>query len=401
MSRRHPRLLLIVAALIALAYSLAGRDEAHGRWSVIQRSELSLTVEVEGTLRAERARPFGPPGVPGTWQFKITYLAPEGTTVAAGVPLARFDDSELQKRLLEINALLETSDKELEKKTTSITARRRDDELRATEAEAALEKARLKLEGPPNLVAANERAKLRLDLELGERKLEYLAERRRALDEADDAELTALRENRDRAAARVRELQTAIARMTVVAPHEGTVIYPSQRSGEKKRVGDSVWHHEKVIEFPDMSALVAEGVVNEVDVGRVMPGQSVELRLDAHPDVRYQGKIVSVGQSVQPRGRRSPVSVVPVVIALAETDQARMRPEMRFHGRIEVEHVADVLVAPAGSVEERGGTMVVLREGLTGVEPVPVTLGRSTEELVEIRDGLTEGDRVLVLAGGE
>ena len=398
MNRR--RLVVFACGLVFLSAGLTAWRARQGTWSVVERGSLSLTVDVEGALRAEHSRPFGPPTVPGIWQFKITYLAPEGATVAAGTPLIRFDDSELRRQLQEVEARYETSATELRKKTTETEVRRRDDALRLAEAEAALEKARLKLRGPPGVVAANERAKLELDLELAEKKVRHLEERRRALDEADRAELTLLRESRDRAARRVEELESAIARLTVVAPSEGTVIFASPRSGEKKRVGDSVWYHEKVLEFPNLNALVADAVVREADIGRVETGQRVELRLDAKSDRAFQGVVLKVGRSVRPRNRRSPLGVVPVLIGLDDVDPMVMRPEMRFHGTIEVERVDDALLAPLPAIRETDGEPVVWRRDLLGVTPVPVVLGRRDGDRVEILQGVAEGDRLLLPAGG-
>ena len=95
-------------------------------------------------------------------------------------------------------------------------------------------------------------------------------------------ELTRLLESKQReAASAVETSQASIRAMTTMAPREGTVIYVlNPRNGEKKKVGDSCWKAERVVEIPDLNRMKAEGEVDEVDAGRVAVGQRVTLRLD-------------------------------------------------------------------------------------------------------------------------
>ncbi len=61
-----------------------------------------------------------------------------------------------------------------------------------------------------------------------------------------------------------------------------------------------------------------------------------------------------------------------------------MRPEMRFRGTIEVERIRSALVVAKDAVVNTPGGPVVRRRRFTGLQTIPVTLGRSTAELVEI-----------------
>jgi HlyD family secretion protein len=400
MSQRRKR----AQAAAALAVLLAG-----GAWLALRataassssdsvavvRSDLVLSVPVEGTLRAVDAYQLGPPAVRGLWNFKISRMSPEGADVKAGTPVLTFDASELDKRLLELRAELDSSEKEIEKKKLSETARRQADALRLSEARAKLEKAALKLERPKELVAARETKALELERDLAEREVAYLETRRRSLDEADATELENLVEQRDRARARVEELEADIARMTLRAPRDGTVVYVSNRGGEKKRVGDSVWRHDKVLSVPDLSRMKAAGFVDEADAGKLASGQEVELRLDAYPELLFRGRVTTLGKTIQAPSRNSPLRGLEVEIALDETDATRMRPEMRFRGEIVVARVERALLVPLSAVDHLDGRSVVYRTGPLGAAPVPVSLGRSDGTMVEVSEGLSEGDRIL------
>ena len=53
-------------------------------------------MEVTGTLKAERSRLIGPPGVPRVWDYKISFLAEEGSAISEGEPVVGFDATELR-----------------------------------------------------------------------------------------------------------------------------------------------------------------------------------------------------------------------------------------------------------------------------------------------------------------
>jgi len=390
---------VLVASIVLLLgwwmVATVGADRA-SPWAVVTTGDLVLRVDVEGTLAAVRTHLMSPPPVRGGWEYKIKRMADDGSDVKQGDDVLTFDTSELERRHLETTAILESAEKEIEKKRTNIIMRRRDDDLRLAEAQAKLAKTRLQLERPEQFVAAKEIATLELDRDLAEKEVAYLENRRRLIDEADETELGILSEQRDQAALRVRELQSGIDRMTLKAPQDGTVIHVTDRRGEKKRVGDAVWRRDKVLEIPDLTEMVARGIVDESDAGRIEAGQPVELRLDAYPDVTFGGSIEKIGKTVQAKTRNSPLRAVRVDIALDETDQNRMRPEMRFRGQVEFGRRDDVLLIPMAAVTQTAAGALVSRRLLSGSEEVPVELGARNTEMVEVLSGLADGDQVLL-----
>ncbi|HEY2739115.1 MAG TPA: HlyD family efflux transporter periplasmic adaptor subunit [Thermoanaerobaculia bacterium] len=395
--------ILLAAGLFGL-WAFSGHPGRPGRgtaasedeWAEVHREDLVVGVEVAGTLTAVDSALLGPPQISDMWNYKISFMAPEGIVARPGQPVLGFDTSELESKLQETMAERDSAEKELEKRLTNQQISRGEDEMRLAEAKAKQRKATLKVDVPPELVASKELAQTRADLDLANREVSYLEQRIKLQQAEAEAEVGALRDKRDRAAARVREGEDAIHRMTVTAPRGGTVIYVSdpRREREKKKVGDSVWRGEKVIEIPDLRQLSGDGQVDEADAGRVTAGQRVTFRLDAHPDVIYTGSVRSLRGAVQARSQNDPVKVVGLDIALDQTDPQRMRPGMRFSGTVEIERAPRTLVVPAETVFNQTEGPVVYRRtgwGFTTVHPV---LGRRNARWVEIRSGLSAGDRV-------
>lgn len=365
----------------------------------VERRDLALSVGVGGILEAIDPVSLGAPSVPGMWNFRIAFLAPEGSTVRAGQPVLGFDTSELQRRLLERRSAQETAQKEIEKRGTDLEAKRAETELALAEARAKKRRGELALQAPDELVARKELAKTRLDLTLAEREIGFLTDKLTALERQAQAEIRGLTRSRDAAAARVRQIEDAIGRLRVPAPRAGIVVHVTEWDGKKKKVGDSTWRGNPLVQIPDLSRLRASGEVDEADAGALALGQTVRFRLDAHPDREVLGKVATIGRTVATTSPNEPIKVVRLEIALDAADPDRMRPGMRFRGEVETAKLPGVLVVPSAAVQGTARGPRVFRRGLFGQpEEVVAELGRQSGPWIEVLSGLAEGDEVLLPA---
>ncbi len=387
---------LVLAALAAVA-GLAGWRVAAAGDPVVraQRRDLTLAVDITGVLEAVEPATLGPPQVPNIYRYKIAFMAPEGTAVTAGQPVLGFDASELQQRLQQQLAEAESARTELEKKRSDLAIEAADDQLRLAEAKAALRRAELKTSTPSTLVAALELQKDRLDEQLARKEVASIEQQIAAAAEAGRADLASLSGLSQRAQQKVDELRHGIASMQVKAPRDGIVVYVSNWNGDKKKVGDTCWMTETVIEIPDLAAMRGLGEVEEAHAGKIAAGQPVTLRIDAHPDVEFNGTVGEVSRAVQRRSPRNPAKVVRFQVVLDRTDPERMRPGMRFRGSVETEKVLGILTLPVGAVRATPDGPVVYRHTITGSHAVPVNLGHRNAQYVEVLGGLTEDDAVL------
>jgi HlyD family secretion protein len=396
MTKRKLGIGLFVGALILLGgwWSIRGLGSDGGDWVGVERGDMIIGVEVTGTLEAVDSGSLGPPQIKEFWDYKISHMAPEGSEVTEGEVVLGFDTSALMQTLREFQAEAEEAQKNIEKTRQELDLDQRKDLLRLEEARAKHRKAELKVDVPAELEEGNELRQARLDLQLAEQEIAYLESRMEAARRSADAELGALSNQHQVAQRKVQEMQDAIAAMSVKAPRDGTVVYVSNWRDEKKKVGDSCWQGEVVIELPDLAEMEAKGEVDEADAGRVAEGQPVRFKLDAHPDAEFGGSIRSIWRTVQQKNWRTPLKVVRLDIDLDETDTRRMRPGMRFSGEAEVERVENALLIPLEAVFTTAEGPVVWRRTLMGSERVEVELGRRNAERVEVLSGLSEGDRV-------
>ena len=393
---RVPRwvvILVVVLLSLLLLVALWPSTVETGAPVTVTRGDLVLTVDVDGELEAVRSREIGCPPIPEV-EFKIAFMAPEGTEVKEGDPVLQFDTEALERLLAQKRAEYEEAATKVEQKTIDLEMKLLALEEQIAQATAALGKAQLKAEVPPEVQQRIEYEKALLEERGCEQDLENLRAEVETTEALVGAELKSLVGQRDRARGRVEALQRNIEKMTVKAPQEGIVVYRTSWNDEKKKVGDSVWSGEKLLGIPDLAEMKGDGFVDEADGGPVKEGQPVTVRLEARPDFDLEGQVARIGRTVQRRSWRTPLKGFRVEIVLEKTDPTFMRPAMRFRGEIETGRVPDLLLVPRDAVFLRDDGPVVWAKRRLAWREVEVTLGRSNQKVIEVLSGLSDGDSV-------
>jgi multidrug efflux pump subunit AcrA (membrane-fusion protein) len=328
------------------------------------------------------------------WDFKIVRMASEGAELKEGDPVLSFDVSDLERQLAERTSERDAAAQELVKKKIDLDLTRREGTMKVDEAAAALRKAELKADLPPQYTAALEVKLANIDLEAARAELKGAEDRLRYALKLGEAELAFLHDRHARAEVRVDRLQNAVTQMTVRSPVNGLVVYKMNWRGEKKKIGDSCWAGDECLEVVDVTQMMANGEVEETESARLREGQPVRLRLEALPEIEWRARIDRLRPTVYRQSPRTPIKVVGVDLALERTDRVRMRPGMQFRGRVETERTPHTLLVPLEAVFARAEGPVAFRRTASGHQLVSLRLGRRNARFAEVLDGLTEGDRV-------
>lgn len=134
--------------------------------------------------------------------------------------------------------------------------------------------------------------------------------------------------------------------------------------------------------------------VGESDVALVDVGDQVELTVDDVADTVYG----TVGEVGLVPSSSSGVAVYPVTVDVTGSPEG-LHDGVSADVSIIYERRTDVLTVPAAAVTTVDGRSVVTQEGADGAQvTTEVTVGETSGSLVEITDGLAEGDEVLVTA---
>jgi HlyD family secretion protein len=391
----------VVVAALTVAFWPAERSgtstPAHrGNVVLVRRGDLTIEVPATGSFVARQAVDIGPPSVEGLWNFKIARLVNEGVSVKAGDLLIEFDGQEVNQRLTEQEAERDKTREELNKRKLEYDVQLRDLRIRVEEARVNLEKARHKAEVDASLMSMQDYRQAQIQLEMAETEDQRLKQKHQATERMMKAELGALQNNLDNSLRRVSELQAQQKALKITAPAAGVVIFKTDWNGEKKRVGQSAWRLEIIMQIPDLSTLRLEAMVEEANAGGVGAGQKARIRIDAFPETELKGRVTSVGSVLRTKRWDTPVKVVDAVIELEHLGE-KLLPGMTATALVEVSRIPDVLLVPVKAIREIKGRAVALVEGPDGrAEERAVRVGSRNADSIEIREGLKEGEKVVL-----
>ncbi len=195
----------------------------------------------------------------------------------------------------------------------------------------------------------------------------------------------------------VADVERRIALCTLTARSPGLVVHREifEKGGEKRRVrvGDAVFAGQPVLDLPDLSEMLVETRVKEGEIHRVEPGQKAEVRLEAFPEETFAATVLRLGALTA--GDKGEARTFPLVLKLAKAEP-RLRPGMSAQALVLAGEVKDAVQVPIDAVRYEADQAVCTVRTVTGTETRRVKTGRSNAFFVEIRDGLAEGDVVLI-----
>ena len=180
------------------------------------------------------------------------------------------------------------------------------------------------------------------------------------------------------------EAKRRLAGAEITAPVEGTVI------NVPVSVGQAVSMATPIVTLQDLNALYVRALVNELYIPQVQPGQRVLVRLEADPSSTIEG---SVRQISPLPSLTAGLANYDVHVDIPQTEA--LRPGMTAELQIITAEKADALLIPREAliVEGSAWAVRVLRQGQIAI--VPVETGLRQGRLIEVKDGLQEGERVV------
>jgi len=386
---------LLPAGLLAILLATAGcGSDGGGKIPTfpVARGEFRISVVESGELKAQKSIVLSAPRTRfGTVQ--IVDLVEEGSTVAEGDFIIQFDTTEPQKRIDEKDAELEISLADQRKMKTDQASRLRDLEHQLVNQEASLELQELRQERM-RFEAESSRREVELQVTQARLAVEQAREKIETQQIIDAEERRKLELKIQQVRSELNAARQDMEKLTLKAPAPGLVVYRRNWSTDAKvQVGDNPWPGMPLIELPDLSRIVAETQINEVDVSKVAEGQDVIVTLDAFPEQSFTGNVNDIATLATEKERRSSVKVFPVEAVLDQADPI-MKPGMTVKVEVVVERIPDVVYVPLESVFEQGDVMICHVASNGSFDEREVTLGKRNDNYVIVEEGLEDGERV-------
>lgn len=155
-------------------------------------------------------------------------------------------------------------------------------------------------------------------------------------------------------------------------------------------VGASVGTDASLFKIIDISRVWIDANVFEKDLERVRYGQAVSLSVPAFPGSTFSGRVILVSSVVDPDTRS-----IKVRTEVPNLDN-RLKPDMFANVQIVTDLVRNAISIPQSAVlEDEGKTIVFVVDG-NGYKKRVVNAGIRGNGRVEIVEGLSAGDKVVV-----
>jgi cobalt-zinc-cadmium efflux system membrane fusion protein len=173
---------------------------------------------------------------------------------------------------------------------------------------------------------------------------------------------------------------------TLSAQVAGTVVERNVLAGQEVRADSS----QALLSISDLSTVWALAEVYEADLALVDPGDAVEVRVPAYPDDVFKGKVVYVGDVVDPVAR-----TVKVRCAI-DNRELKLKPEMFATVKVDAGEEVSAITLPSEAVLVDGETTeVIARAEENQFRVRPVKVGLEVDGRVRIYEGLRDGDIVV------
>ena len=199
------------------------------------------------------------------------------------------------------------------------------------------------------------------------------------------------------AEANVRAANVSVEQTLIRAPFDGVVLTKNANVGDIITPFSSAADSKgAVVNMADMDTLEVEADVSETSISKISVGQSVEIQLDAFPDIRLLGTVSRTVPTVD----RSKATLL-VKITFAERDK-RVLPDMSakvsFLTRpLKAEERKSVTAVQVAAITKRDGKDVVFLIDNNIVKLTPITVVGKVGDLSQI-SGVKPGDKVVLNA---
>ncbi len=174
--------------------------------------------------------------------------------------------------------------------------------------------------------------------------------------------------------------------LTVYAPSSGIVMKREALPGKYVEPGTILY------EIADLSMVWISADIYESEMAATKVGQPATVVFAAYPGETFSGKVAYIYPTLNTEARTVRVRLE------FQNPGLKLKPGM--YGNVTLKtNTVKTLVVPKEAVLETGlRQLVFLDRGQGRYEPVSVKLGRRSQDVVEVMEGLKEGDRIVTSA---
>ena len=369
----------------------AGRRQATftvGRRDFVRAVRLSGTVEAIQSMTISAPRLSGP----NANSLVITRLVRPGSVVEPGDLIVEFDRQQQVTNALDRRAELQDLEQQIRKREAEEHANAARDEGEIEQAESALGRAELEMVKNDMIPKINAEKNANA-LEQARATLKQLKATLDLKRKAAEADLRILRIRRDRAENAMRQAETNAERMAIKAPIAGMAvlktIWKANNMAEVQE-GEEIRAGVPVVDIVNPNAMRVRVRVNQADINELRVGQSVNVGLDAYPDLHFAGRVAQIS----PLGVTSTLSPkVRTFIVLIDVkgSHPNLMPDLTASLDVELARMPKMLVVPRDSVRHDGERAFVSVQRGLGFDDREVTISATSAHEAAVVSGIDDG----------
>ena len=358
----------------------------------LSKQPFRLTVPTIGEIIGLGSTPVTTPATP-SGSLKVAWLIPEGSFVAAGDPVIRYDSTDARLNLERQQNTLSAN----QERTKITTGKNSTDEkvlgLDRQDAEMEYDYVMTVLPEDETIFAKWDIIEAKIDAGFAKERVGFLKNKTRTQQRIARSDQQILAIEKNQAQAEMSVAERTLNSLELKSPSAGLVLYRRDHRRDPQ-VGDESFPGQVLVEIVDLAVLQARVYVLERDGGRLAKGQEVVIRLDAVPEKEFHGSVRSAATIAQPLERNSPLRYFSCDVSISDAgaDIKRIRPGMSLRGEVVLTKYDQCFVVPASAVTIKDKESVVyLQKGKTFV-PKTVTTGLNSHGQAVILAGVEDGE---------
>jgi HlyD family secretion protein len=318
--------LVLIASTAAVVYTRRNKTEIQVQTAPLSRGDIVDTVGATGTLQAVTTVQVG-----SQVSGNIQYLGADfNSIVKKGQVIARLDPSLFEAQLQQQRANLTQARANLSKANSDLEQRR----VQLIDAQQKYDRA---------LTLSKQQLLAQSELDAAK----VAVDSAKASVQSQQASVTQAQAGVTQSEASVNQSQVNLDHTVILAPIDGIVTQRNVDVGQT--VAASMQAPTLFIIAADLTEMQVNANIDEADVGRIRPGQTVSFRVDAYPTDNFIGNVTQV--------RLQPVVVQNVTtygaIITVPNRELKLKPGMTANLKIEIAKRTNALRIPNGALRFR------------------------------------------------